>query len=82
MRLRYYNTETNNVYKFYMQYLQVRNSTFAVTLCYLYTILHTYHNFLKFTSLETYNIASKSLVAVISIENHCIRYLLSRPSIV
>ena len=26
MRLRYYNSKTNNIYKFYIQYLQIRNS--------------------------------------------------------
>ena len=26
MRLRYYNSKTNNIYKFYIQYLQIRNT--------------------------------------------------------
>ena len=30
MRLRYYNSKTNNIYKFYIQYLQIRNNTIPV----------------------------------------------------
>ena len=30
MRLRYYNSKTNDIYKFYIQYLQIRNNTVAV----------------------------------------------------
>ena len=29
VRLRYYNTKTIHVYKFYLQYLQIRNNTFG-----------------------------------------------------
>ena len=29
MRLRYYNSKTNNIYKFYIQYLQIRNNIYV-----------------------------------------------------
>ena len=32
MRLRYYNSKTNNIYKFYIQYLQIRNIIIIIDL--------------------------------------------------